>query len=626
MENEEYLDIKEGLSVGTMKIANKYELFTDAEVDAINNKIPELDERVDVIEDEIDEINSSLDNKMVEIENKLRILSNNQIPNEYLEKQIDSYIGINNSNLATKTSISKDINIIDSKLFIGTQYSFYNPPSNDFVNRISVDWRLTEDGCESSVGYTLYKIHVPQDTIVKVIGADMYQIQTDQYVPSKDSENLTLLEKGSCLPISYHLVKAEQWLIVSGQECKAYELYYSTSLLKTKMDITNKFINNEEYEVNSFFKMGIRDEDGTTYKRVDDAIRYSSEYLPLDIPYIIQNNTSSPIVIYEYDKNGLYIKLKRVESGQIFNTIENERNNNIRILIMGDKDGSVSLKPNFDIENHDTNRHLRLALYNSLINSENKDSLANNLKIHNDKAYDLKVMCINPQMWRSHYNIYKNILKKHNCDIIGVQEHDLAFSDKSNVVQYLNDLENRYNNEILPNDRFPVGKLLSTKCDLKRYNHIEFNTQLGEIRGYQKGYIKVNGKEICVINAHLATSSAESAKIAQAMELLEVCKKQKYFILIADFNFVTTENQNEYELIAKQFIEQGYNLGNWKDKNYIMTWSDSSDRSGVWHPTDNIITSNNIDIITSFVDESKLNDDIIETVDHLPFISYLKVN
>ena len=51
------------LSVGTMKIANKYEIFTEEEIDAINNKIPELDERVGVIEDEIDEINSSLDNK-----------------------------------------------------------------------------------------------------------------------------------------------------------------------------------------------------------------------------------------------------------------------------------------------------------------------------------------------------------------------------------------------------------------------------------------------------------------------------------------------------------------------------------------------------------------------------------
>jgi endonuclease/exonuclease/phosphatase family metal-dependent hydrolase len=610
-----------------MKDVLKYEEFDN---ESVATEIPSVKEEINGIKKDISEINSSLDNKMVKIQNELRILSNNQIPNEYLEQQIDSYIGINNSNLPSKTSISKDISIIDSELFIGTQYSFINSSQNDFTNTISGDWRLTEDGCESSVGYNLYKIHVPQDTIVKVIGADMYQIQTESYVPSKDSENLTLLEKGSCLPISYHIVKANHWLIVSGQDCKVYEIYYSNNLLNTKIDIINKFNNNEDYEVNNFLKMGLKDEDGTRYRRVDDGIRYASEYLPLDIPYTIQNNTSSSIIIYEYDKNGLYIGYQRVQPEQVFSSIEKEHNNIIRILIMGDKDGSVLLKSNFEnienIENYETNGYLRLALYNSLKNSENKDILANNLKIHNDKAYDLKVMCINTQKWGSSYTIYKNILKNHNCDIIGVQEHDSAFSDKSNVVQYLNDLDNRYNSELLPNDRFPVGKLISTKCDLQGCSHTEFNTQLGEIRGYQKGYIKVNGKKICVINAHLATSSAESAKIAQSMELLNVCKKEEYFILIADFNFVTTESQNEYELIAKPFIEQGYNLANWKDKNYIMTWSGSADRSGEWHPTDNIITSSNIDIISSFVDETKLNDDIIEPIDHLPFISYLKVN
>ena len=60
MENEEYLE--SGLSVGTMKIANKYEIFTEEEIDAINNKIPELDERVGVIEDEVDFERKRIDN------------------------------------------------------------------------------------------------------------------------------------------------------------------------------------------------------------------------------------------------------------------------------------------------------------------------------------------------------------------------------------------------------------------------------------------------------------------------------------------------------------------------------------------------------------------------------------
>ena len=122
MENEEYLDIKEGLSVGTMKIANKHDIFTEEEIDAINNKIPELDERVGVIEDEIDEINSSLDNmenekatrQEVDIERKridnLTTLEDGSTTGdaELIDARVDD-LGVIHGNLGTaiRTRISK---------------------------------------------------------------------------------------------------------------------------------------------------------------------------------------------------------------------------------------------------------------------------------------------------------------------------------------------------------------------------------------------------------------------------------------------------------------------------------------------------------------------------------------
>ena len=106
MENEEYLDIKEGLSVGTMKIANKYEIFTEEEIDAINNKIPELDERVGVIEDEIDEINSSLDKKA----------SQSDLLTE--RRRIDSFVSLNEG------STTGDAELIDAR--IGADGVTYN--------------------------------------------------------------------------------------------------------------------------------------------------------------------------------------------------------------------------------------------------------------------------------------------------------------------------------------------------------------------------------------------------------------------------------------------------------------------------------------------------------------------
>ena len=84
MENEECLDIKEVFSLGTMKIANKYEIFTEEEIDAINNKIPELDERVGVIENEIEEINSSLDTN----KNRIEEVASTGTTTEIIEKKV----------------------------------------------------------------------------------------------------------------------------------------------------------------------------------------------------------------------------------------------------------------------------------------------------------------------------------------------------------------------------------------------------------------------------------------------------------------------------------------------------------------------------------------------------------
>ena len=569
----------------------------------------------DLSNKEIPTIKKNLDDNVRDINNKITTIANNQIPTEYLNNQIDNYVS-SSPVVVAKSSIVNLVNSAIDEMNILTEYKF-NISSSIYANTITRDWKLIDTGCTNEVGYGLYKIYAPCDIIVKVLNGERYHLQTTSYVFANSNESDNILEKGVCCGADYFKVKKDTWLIVSGKNCKAYEV-------NTKQ----KFLNVNSTQIDNFIFGAIKDEDGTVYKRDDVAQRYFSDFIELNSFLELKNNQPYRIILYNYDKNGKYIDYTRVESGATFYGVANS-SNIFRVLLMGENTGSVDIirtKEKEHIDNFDTKIELRQNIYDITVNDDNRLTLEKKLNVHNRKAYDLKVMSINPQLWGSHYSIYKNILKNHNCDIIGVQEHNSAFSDKSSVVNFLKELNYCSHHELLPNSTYPVGKLLSSKCDLKRYSHNEFNTQLGEIRGYQKGYIKVNGKEICVINAHLATSGAESAKIAQSMELVEICKKEKYFILIADFNFVTTESQNEYELIAKPFINQGFNLGNWKDKNYIMTWSDSSDRSGVWHPTDNIITSSNIDIITSFVDETKLNDDIIEPIDHLPFISYLKVN
>ena len=112
------------LSVGSVKIANKYELFTEAEVDAINNKVPELDGRVGNIEDEIEEINSSLDNMESEKASKLEV--------DIERKRIDLFTKLPNG------STSGDAELMDARVGIdGTTYNNLGGAIRTQLNKVT---------------------------------------------------------------------------------------------------------------------------------------------------------------------------------------------------------------------------------------------------------------------------------------------------------------------------------------------------------------------------------------------------------------------------------------------------------------------------------------------------------
>ena len=156
MDNEQY--IESGLSVGTTKIANKYEIFTEEEIDAINNKIPELDERVGIIEDEIDEINSSLDSKA----------SKNELS---VERE-----RINNLAKLEVGSTSGDAELIDGRVgssgFVGTNIgdSFRNeikPLNNEFVllSNCIIDNRNVVDRTVGNLGLKGKVFNIPSNSL-----------------------------------------------------------------------------------------------------------------------------------------------------------------------------------------------------------------------------------------------------------------------------------------------------------------------------------------------------------------------------------------------------------------------------------------------------------------------------
>lgn len=157
-----------------------------------------------------------------------------------------------------------------------------------------------------------------------------------------------------------------------------------------------------------------------------------------------------------------------------------------------------------------------------------------------------------------------------------------------------------------------------------------FDVNHGEQRGYTKCYITVNGKKICWINTHLATTDLQADKIAQANQIVDLVKDEPYFIVTGDFNTRHEPELGEFNSIMKPFLDIGANTANFKAAdNYIFTYCDGKDfSSGNKYPHDHVITSSNIAIDKVFADDTKYMSMFKDTnaLDHVPLVAFLTVN
>ena len=263
MENEQY--IESGLSVGTTKIANKYEIFTEEEVDIINNKIPELDERVGVIEYEIEDINSSLDSKANQTD---LIIERNRIDNLVKLPEgsttgdaelIDGRIGADgevytNIGSAIRTQIS---NITDK---VETLEGNITPAfiQGGFIR----DGGFLKDSRYETTDYIL----VPQGTTITIdnftasdsdTGIDiisLYDANTENYIKCiKKGEGYGTLIKGTFMIESSCLIRISRFIDTRIKKCEITIDNYNTQKailalennIKTAENNINNKINND---------------------------------------------------------------------------------------------------------------------------------------------------------------------------------------------------------------------------------------------------------------------------------------------------------------------------------------------------------------------------------------------
>ena len=239
---------------------------------------------------------------------------------------------------------------------------------------------------------------------------------------------------------------------------------------------------------------------------------------------------------------------------------------------------------------------------------------------------DLTIMTYNVQRFsglNANETMQNEIISTYDADIIGLQE--LGTSTMPDVgTRVLSDYPYIY----LGIQTNKSG--IASKHVLSNVTANTFVNQGGETRGYQKSYFTVGGRTVCWINAHLATSSNESAKVAQAGELFNMVQNEEYFIITGDFNTGGgyTTDAPEYTTIMKQFIDAGYHSANYSNQHgFYKTWINGKTAESSGAATDQIITSANITIDTVILDTIKISyADGTQNIDHIPLVAEVTIS
>ncbi len=192
---------------------------------------------------------------------------------------------------------------------------------------------------------------------------------------------------------------------------------------------------------------------------------------------------------------------------------------------------------------------------------------------------------------------WKDMLDDHELDIIGGQEY-LEYFDRANKFTAE---ELVFSYKYPYQYTFPAMKHFASKMEITDLTVVPHKKDSS--RSYVKGYTMINGKKVCVINAHCSIQTdATIARKSEFAELIEVMKKEEYVIMFGDFNAYST-----YEF--KDFTDAGYKVANAGAFGKFRTWT-HFDTPSSWGNMciDNIVVSPNIQIVSVECDRRDLSD------------------
>lgn len=221
-------------------------------------------------------------------------------------------------------------------------------------------------------------------------------------------------------------------------------------------------------------------------------------------------------------------------------------------------------------------------------------------------------------------NLQNTIFTNIDVDICAMQEWSTRFCTDGTLSSVITD---KYFDHLDGSGYWAIGSNFAfTSFQTLDYVSIDMSGGSGDYKKYNKAYVTIDGKSICLINCHFATHQATQE--AQAAEILSIARQEPYCIVFGDFNTVISSlTDTDYVNMIKPFIDAGFTDANCGAFGILPTYYATNDPSAEYKPaTDHIIVSSNITITNAYVDTTKLTDGLTQKIDHVPLVAVLSIN
>ena len=207
---------------------------------------------------------------------------------------------------------------------------------------------------------------------------------------------------------------------------------------------------------------------------------------------------------------------------------------------------------------------------------------------------------------------YKKFFASQDCDIVGIQEY-YTYTDRTGTINTKSTLfDPLYKYSIINGNWTSI---------FSRHNILTSGTGtfVASGRGYTYATVKIDGKEIYLLDVHLHYLPLEPSVREQEFEEIQaLIDEHTYYIVTGDFNVANT---SEFENITVGAMANGGYLGWTLTYNYDQDYSNFPTPKSDSRYFDNILVSDNIVIANSQV--LNVYNDL--TSDHLPIIAELLV-